>query len=163
MVGGATFSNVTFDNVTFDDVIIRDGSQFVDNCAFHRCTFNNSKLVRLTWNELTLDSLRILSSSICDLRGQDVHLTSPMIVYNTSINRNYFNMTSITNSSEIFIEDGANTTCNVDQLNSVIECRKPDSFGLYRDSFFVSASALPGNIASAIAVYFLRRNYWLGE
>ena len=165
-IGRATFSNVTFSNVTFDDVIIRNHSQFIDSCKFHNCTFNNSKLARLTWNEVSINSVHILSSDVCDLRGMDVTLTPYLTVYNTSINGNHINNTHIVNSSDILVEgvDGTNSTCKSGDLTkSTLECRKHDSFALYRDSFFVSASALPGNIASAIAVYFLRRNYWLGK
>ena len=163
MIGRATFSNITFSNVTFDDVIIRNQSQFIDSCEFHNCTFKNSKFVQLTWNEVNIESVHIQSSEICDLRGMDVILTPSLVVYNSSINGNYFNNTSIVKSSDVLMENGANSTCNIDHLSSILECRIPDSFALYRDSFFVSASALPGNIASAIAVYFFRRNYWLGK
>ena len=38
-----------------------------------------------------------------------------------------------------------------------------DEGRVYRASFFVPASALPGNVISAIAVYFMRRNWWMGE
>lgn len=166
MIGRATFSNVTFSNVTFDNVIIRNHSQFIDSCEFHNCTFNHSKFIKLAWNKVNVSYVQIRSSDVCDLHGVDVTLTPDLIVFNTSINGKYLRRTNIVDSSDILVENinGTNSTCtNSDLSKSMLECRKPDSFALYRDSFFVSASALPGNIASAIAVYFLRRNYWLGK
>ena len=165
MVGGATFSNVTFKNVTFDNVLI-NSSQFVHNCAFQKCSLNNSKFVQLSWNDVSLDTVFMSSSDVCDLQGVNVSLTNPLVVYNTSINgRLYSNQTSIVDSADLLIDNATNSTCGDSVLEDFdhIICRTPDSFKVYRDSFFVSASALPGNIASAIAVYFLRRNYWLGK
>lgn len=163
MVGGATFSNVSFVNVTFDDVVI-NGTQFVDNCEFHKCSLNNTKFVQLSWNDVSLESIYLSSSAICDLTGRNVTLLNSLSVYNTSINgRTFSNLTTIEDSSDLLLANGANSTCDGDVLDAEVNCRKPDSFKVYRDSFFVSASALPGNIASAIAVYFFRRNYWLGR
>ena len=162
-VEGAIFSNVTFSNVTFDNVVI-NSSLFVSKSSFHKCLFNSTKLSQLTWSEVALESTSLSSSVICDLQGADVNLDSPLVVQNTTINGKLFpNETEISNSSILLVDDGANSTCDGELVGMEIECRKPDTFKVYRDSFFVSASALPGNIASAIAVYFLRRNYWLGK
>ena len=167
MVGKATFSNVTFNNVTFNNVII-NSSQFIDNCVFRNSVVKNSKFVNLNWDGVSLESLNISSSFICDLRGNNETMSLPMLLYlyNTSLNggRPLNQTTNITSPSELLINPGVNsTTCDKNLLESKIDCEIPDSFTVYRDSFFISASALPGNIASAIAVYFLRRNYWLGK
>lgn len=162
MVGQVTFSNITFDNVTFDNVII-NSSQFIDNCVFHNSVVKNSKFVQLNWYSVSLESLNINSSVICDLQGRNMTMSHPMVLFNTTLNGVKHNETTITNPSELLVAPESNGTCDKDMLVSKIDCEISDSFRVYRDSFFVSASALPGNIASAIAVYFLRRNYWLGE
>ena len=164
MVSEATFSNITFENVTFNNVII-DSTQFIDNCVFRNSVVKNSKFVQLYWDGVSLESLNVSSSFVCDLHGNNLTMTHPMVLYNTSLNGGPLNTTSIARPSELLVDlSGSNrTTCDGKLLESKIDCEMEDSFALYRDSFFVSASALPGNIASAIAVYFLRRNYWLGE
>ena len=163
MVGQATFSNVTFENVTFDNVVI-NSSQFINNCMFRNSVVKNSKFVKLTWEGVSLESLNILSSTVCDLHGRNLTMPSPVILYNTTLNGNFTNLTNITDPSQLLADPHDNSSmCDKDLLESKIDCEISDSFTVYRDSFFISASALPGNIASAIAVYFLRRNYWLGE
>ena len=162
MIGQAIFSNVTFENVTFNNVVI-NSSRFIDNCVFRNSIVKNSKFVQLMWEGVSLEGLNISSSSICDLRGNNMTMGPPMILYNTTLNGDFKNLTSIANSSELVLAPESNSTCDQGLLESKIDCERSDSFTVYRDSFFVSASALPGNIASAIAVYFLTRKYWLGE
>ena len=164
MVGGVTFSNMTFTNVIFDNVVM-SSSLFMNNCTFRNSTLKDSKFVKLTWREVSLESLSMSSSVVCGLQGLNVSLDDSVAVYNTSINGVPFNETSNISSSHFLelLDTSTNSTCSSALLDSKIDCQKPDSFAVYRDSFFVSASALPGNIASAIAVYFLRRNYWLGK
>jgi hypothetical protein len=166
MVGQATFSNVTFENVTFDNIVI-NSSRFIDNCVFRNSVVKNSKFVQLSWEGISLEGLNVSSSFICDLRGSNMTMSTnhPMILYNTTLNGNFTNLTSvtITDPSELVLARDSNSTCDQELLESTIDCEMSDSFTVYRDSFFVSASALPGNIASAIAVYFLTRKYWLGE
>ena len=162
MVGQAIFSNVTFENVTFDNVVI-NSSRFVDNCVFRNSVVKNSKFVQLSWEGVSLEGLNISSSFICDLRGNNMTMGPPMVLYNTTLNGNLTNLTSITSPSELVLAPDGNSTCDKELLESTIDCERSDSFTVYRDSFFVSASALPGNIASAIAVYFLTRKYWLGK
>lgn len=164
MIGQATFSNVTFENVTFDNVIV-SSSRFIDNCVFRNTVVKNSKFVQLNWDGILLEYLNISSSFICDLHGNNktINMSHPIVLYNTTLNGNFTNLMTITEIDELLVTPNSNSTCDEDLLESEIDCEISDSFTVYRDSFFVSASALPGNIASAIAVYFLRRNYWLGE
>ena len=160
IVQQAIFRNVTFDNVTFNDVVIKN-SLFSDDCVFQTSVVKNSKFVQLNWDDISVDSLSVSSSSICDLQGSNI--STSMKVHDTSINGRWYDDADITDPSELVVEPDANSTCSKEELDSTINCEQLDSFAVYRDSFFISASALPGNVASAIAVYFFRRNYWLGN
>ena len=60
------------------------------------------------------------------------------------------------------LTEGVNSSCE-GVSGEEVECEEGEESGrLYRDLFLVAAAASPGNIASAIAVYFMRRNYWMG-
>ena len=57
--------------------------------------------------------------------------------------------------------EGNNTSC---AGREKVECEvEEEEDKVYRDLFLISFAATPGNIASAIAVYFMRRNYWMGQ
>ena len=157
MVSDAIFNNVTFRNVTFGNVII-NGSLFMNNCAFHNCTIENSQFMRITWTNVSELSLNVSSSVLCDLHG--LNESDTLIVKNSSLNGIIFNQTTIVNGS---IFNSNSTTCKNQVTDSSINCNQSDISTVYRDSFFISAATLPGYIVSAVAVYLLRRNYWLGE
>ena len=157
MISDAIFSNVTFRDVTFDDVVF-NGSVFVNNCAFINCTIKNSQLLRITLSNLLEVSLDVSSSVLCDLHGLNENDT--LTVKNTSLDGNVFGQTTIING---LIFNDNSSKCINQVTDSGISCSQSDISTVYRDSFFISASTLPGYIVSAIAVYLFRRNYWLGE
>ena len=158
MIGDVIFSNVTFRDVIFDNVII-NGSLFADNCAFHNCTIENSQFLRITWTNVFELSLNVSSSTLCNLHG--LNETDKLTVKNTTLNGITFNETTIVNGS-IFNDNNA-TMCKNQVTNFDINCDQSDISTVYRDSFIISAATLPGYVVSAIAVYLLRRNYWLGK
>ncbi len=142
---GVVFSNVTFTNVSFSAVVF-NGTEFSGGCQFRDSKFSTSYFNATYFEDVTFDSVSIESSLLCFMNGSGIRIG---------------NSTAL--SAEMFeqVENQDNVNCE-DEDYKDIECKAPKS-GIYRDSFFITASALPGNVASAIAVYFLRRNYWLGE
>ena len=145
-----TFSNVTFVNVSFINFAF-------DVVAFNHCHFTDSDFTHTCFNATNFDnvsfsSVGFYSSSLCNLTGSFVKIE------NNSLNSGDITYEVFNTLFESVLDlDG---DCDVDR------CYKEaceDNSRVYRDSFFVSASAFPGNIASAFAVYFLQRNYWLGK
>ena len=145
---GVIFSNVSFFNVSFSSVVF-NGTQFTDGCQFIESNISSSYFNATFFENITLDSVTIESSLLCSMNGSGLKVVS-----STRLNAS-------------MLEEGALKTGRVkcreeDSDFKEIKCKSSNS-QIYRDSFFVTASAFPGNVASAIAVYFLRRNYWLGK
>lgn len=137
------FSNVNFTNVSFSSVIF-NGTQFTDGCRFKEIHFSSSYFNGTgISDDVTFDMVTIESSWLCSTSGSD------KVVNSTTLTAAMFQL-----------GNQSNVSCAEDVEE--IRCKPPNS-RIYRDSFFITASAFPGNVASAIAVYFLRRNYWLGK
>ena len=172
-VGDVVLSNVTFKRVNFSDVSFTN-TNFVSGSSFIDCNFHHSQIVSSFLDNFTLDSLNLFDSRICGTTGTNLTVQNSLMISNTSIN-SYHNSSSTVvqeSNSSYFIDlldfkyvNASNDSCATGNVNEwPVQClRKEDDFRVYRDSFFVSASALPGNLVSAVAVYFFTRKYWLGN
>ena len=162
-INDVVFSNVAFNKVNFESVVF-NGTQFID-CEFHDTNFSQSAFNFTIFENVLFDSVSIQSSSLCSLNGSSVEIReSSMVFEDVDVNGEKIKY-GVYNSTEFdmsVLNQGSFSNCSENSLQNEIQCKPPD-YRVYRDSFFVSASAFPGNIASAIAVYFLRRNYWLGK
>lgn len=159
-VDDVLFNNVSFVNVNFKSVVF-NRTEFV-NCHFSESNFSEALFNATYFNGVVLDSVSIESSSLCSMNGTAVEVEDYVSLQDVDINGNMV-------ASDIF----NSTAFSMQVLHQVsgecpkksykqISCKPPDS-KVYRDSFIITASAFPGNIASAIAVYFFRRNYWMGK
>ena len=157
------FSNVSFQNINFDSVVF-NSTQFVD-CQFYESNFTDSLFNSTQFENVLFHSVNIHSSSLCSMNGSAVEVcNNSLILEEVDVNGDQVDYEMLNTSAfqERVLNRGNGQKCSENKLLRQIQCKPPDN-RVYRDSFFVSASALPGNIASAIAVYFLRRNYWLGK
>lgn len=143
------FFNVTFTNVTFSDL-------YLENCNFTTCVLENVtfesrcafKLVN--WNQTVFSGVNVSGLSVCN--GS----TSEVVEEENAESGDG----GIVRVELVTVLEGVNGSCE----DVEVKCEeKKRNKNIYRDLFFVSGAAFPGNIASAIAVYFLRRNYWLGS
>lgn len=161
MINGAIFQDITFRNVSFDSVVF-SGTEFV-GCQFLGCTFTRTLFNATSFSGgVVFDSVSLQYSSMCPLSNSEAEVKNFMTLYkvelsgkmveNETFNAALFDA-ALNMSSEI---------CDMEGRDEV-DCDPRVDYRVYRDSFFVSASAFPGNIASGFAVYFFRRNYWLGE
>lgn len=158
-VNDVIFSNVSFININFDSVMF-NRTQFI-NCQFHDSNFTRSFFNYATFDNVLFDSVNMASSSLCSVSGSAVEIQGSSTVWeNVDVNGNNSNPSEF----KKLLNQNAHQNCgdSVYNLLKKIQCNPPDS-RVYRDSFFISASAFPGNIASAFAVYFFRRNYWMGK
>ena len=140
------FHNVTFTNVTFSDSLLAD-------CTFTMCVLDsvkfelNSTFDHVDWNHTAFSGVNVSGLSVCNGSARNVD-------------------GSVVGSGEgesgelVRVLIGGNASC----ADVEVECEEREtSDTVYRDLFLVSGSAFPGNIVSAVAVYFLRRNYWMGK
>jgi len=152
VISNVTFERVLFNRVSFRNVTFND-TKFID------CTFKNSDLTEIHFNDLRFIYLQLTNSRLCGSDAVNI-VGDKLSVENCTINA--LNMTNITISE---FKDSLNSPSNISECRRdgwVFVCpKKEDDFRVYRDSFFISAAALPGNLASMIAVYFLVRKYWL--
>ena len=155
-IHNAFFHNVTFSDVIFDSVLFNN-TDFKD-CRVVRgklkdVYFNASKLSGLVF----LQSVEIEDDSLCVSRDSDGRI----VLANATADEEEKQLSQVESSKSKTSRLESDGGCELENPASV-QCSF-DDFRVYRDSFFVSASGLPGNLASAIAVYYLRRNHWLGK
>ena len=156
-INDVLFRNVTFLNVTFDSVLF-NGTEFM-NCTFENCTF-----VELFFHNTDFDGVRfqlvnILPSSLCLLSN---HSEGTVTLEDVTMNASVVEFQDVSISElRTSLQSQVESVCSED-LYSDLVCRS-DDLRVYRDSFIVSISGLPGYIVSAFAVYYLPRNYWLGK
>lgn len=158
-ISNATFTNTQFTGVNMSEAVFLN-STFV-NVSFHNVLVERSFVLHCSWSEVSASGTLLQASQLCGLELINSDL-SELSLANVTVNSVLVGLYQQTNTSllEELLDSPSNQSCDERDLPPVV-CREPDSFKVYRDSFFVSASALPGNIASAIAVYYLTRKYWL--
>lgn len=161
-INDVTFYNVSFNNVSFDSVIF-NGTEFID-CQFSESRFSRTLFNATDFNRVEFDSVSLQYSSICPLNYLDVEVRNFMSMYKVSVGGNMVENRTFNGTSPFDgrVLNASLEGCELEDKHEEIKCDPPKST-LYRDSFIISASGIPGNIASAFAVYFFPRNYWLGE
>ncbi len=152
LLNNITFINVTFNEVLFDSTTIRD-------CSFHNSTFTKLHFKAAFLDNLRLENVVIKPSSSCLFSNGS---TGAFTMTNVSIGNTRLQEHGIINASKLQNHLNNFTSRDCKGPNFIVQCNS-DDFRLYRDSFLVSVSAFPGNVASAIAVYVMRRNIWLGK
>ena len=141
----ADFHNVRFTNVTFTESLL-------ESCNFTNCTMESvvfgegTQMVRVGWYASDFVGVNVTGLSSCE--GE-------------VIGRGGGEVGSGEFGELVRVLEGGNAT-SCEGVGQV-ECEGEESGSVYRDLFFVAASASVGNIASAIGVYFMRRNYWMGQ
>ena len=119
------------------------------------CELNNvifgarSQFKRVDWNQSVFHCVNVSGLSVCG---------GEMVGWGSGEECNDHNVSD----EMVTMTEGGNVSC--DGVKDVkVECEAlNEDTSLYRDLFIVAAAAVPGNIASAIAVFFMRRNYWMG-
>ena len=162
-----SYRNVTFDRAEFTGWTFSDAS--LTSSVFKGCVFNRVSFQKVNFSavhfvngsstELLFDSVVLNTTDFCRFNAS--HPTSlNSLVIDTVVNgRGVGNQTALL---EALVEGlPPPTACSFPPAGSVYSPTS-DKYQVYRESFFVAGSALPGNVLSAVAVYFLRRNYWLG-
>lgn len=156
----ATFRNVTFLEANFSKVVFED-CEFV-NCTMEGVQFNWTYFVNSEWNSVAFDRVWMQFSDVCVPESQNITVLDEISLYNSTVNGISPDVSEVNQTLFLqLLSSDRNFTCVGAPKEE--ECEQTNENRVYRDNFFISASALPGNIASAIAVYFLRRNYWLGK
>ncbi len=160
-ISNANFTNVKFQGVNFTHTSFNNINFF--SSSFIDCSFVDSGFFNISFDNFEVKNFKLVNSKICgteviNFRSNDV------FIRNSTINIDFFNTTinGVNFGSNLLTLAPNRSVCNEDGLTSVCPVKK-DDFRVYRDSFFVSAAALPGNLASMVAVYFLIRKYWLGN
>ena len=149
----ATFENVAFREVNFSNVIFQ--STVFSGCSMEDVRFDSVQFIDTVWNSSSLSGIRINSSEFC---GYETHNFTSLEEI-TATTATLLNETTFPQ----LLDRAENASCSRETA-PVINCDKEDhDTRVYKDNFFISASALPGNIIAGIAVYFFRRNYWMSE
>lgn len=157
----AIFNNVDFINVSFVSVQF-NGAGF-SGCHFSESNFSNTYFNATNFDDVTFNSVSLQSCSLCSMTGSDVEVEGEGLIFqNVDIDGKKIKYDTFNTSRFNQLLNLNESDCAVDDRYEKMVCR-PSESRLYRDTFIITASAFPGNVASAFAVYFLRRNYWLGR
>ena len=173
------FQDVTLEGITLDEwwaydssitnVFVQDSSLkevwfhnvTMDTVHFQNVTFSDSHLTMLTLRDVIFSNVTFVNSSLCNISNDGVSFKSTIFTGS--------NINGITPTSDQEALLGIRTTngsCGGDlalPTNCIPGSDEVDLGKEYFYDFIIAASALPGNIASAIAVYLFRRSFWLGE
>lgn len=161
----ATFIDVSFLQVNFSQVELT-ASTFV-NCTFKDVHFKSVLLNKSSWENVTLDNVLIESTKICNshIVGTSIENNSTLIMRDVLMGENELLEEYVNDSTFAHLVLSAEASCPSSSKISKdtnVECESSDDYKIYRDNFIIAASATPGMIVSSIAVYFFRRNFWMG-
>ena len=144
VIANGHFTAMKFDSVLLHNVSIKNA--VIEDSVFLQGNWTNIRILNTTFTRVTL----------CDVYTYDVVISDSIV-------------------------DGEMVKDVLAQLTSGSECEEPDLlvnqtcvsddsltcgsnlFDDYQNSFFITASALPGNIVSAFALYYFWRSLWLGK
>ena len=163
-----SFKNVTFDHITFTDWTFADSlleRSIFDSCVFNDVTFQkvnttSALFVNGSGTAVLFDTTVLHSTGFCGLSVSNFTMVGSLVTDVTVNGRPVSNQTSLLKA----LREGfpPPSPCSAPSVGSPYTT-KVDKYQVYEESFYIAGSALPGNILSAFAVYFLRRNYWLGQ
>eukprot|EP00731_Ephydatia_muelleri_P012149 Em0006g1043a len=161
-----SFKNVTFDHITFTDWTFADSlleRSIFDSCVFNDVTFQrvnttSALFVNGSGTAVLFDTTVLHSTGFCGLNVSNFTMVGSLVTDVTVNGRPVSNQTSLLEA----LREGfpPPSPCSAPSVGSPYTT-KVDKYQVYEESFYIAGSALPGNILSAFAVYFLRRNYWL--
>lgn len=163
-----SFKNVTFNHITFTDWTFADSlleRSIFDSCVFNDVTFQrvnttSALFVNGSGTAVLFDTTVLHSTGFCGLNVSNFTMVGSLVTDVTVNGRPVSNQTSLLEA----LREGfpPPSPCSAPSVGSPYTT-KVDKYQVYEESFYIAGSALPGNILSAFAVYFLRRNYWLGQ
>lgn len=180
--------SATYDNVTFDfhatspwqqtDGAITDSNIVgaywwvwfynitLEGVAFNDAEINDSAFLNSTWSNLSLDNVTFTNTTFCNITTMDELPFSDVHFINSTLNGQSLNGLSASKISQLFTQNSRQDSCNVRSVDVSLpsSCSIPknvDYFTEYRNDLIISVAALPGNITSAILMYFFIRSFWL--
>lgn len=161
----ATFTDVFFLQVNFSRVELTS-STFV-NCTFKDVHFKSALFNNISWKNVTLDNMLIESTKICSchIAGASIEDGSSLIMRDVLMGEKELLEEYVNDSTFAQLAPSAEASCPSSSeigRNINVECESLEDYKIYRDNFIIAASATPGMIMSSIAVYFFRRNLWMG-
>ncbi len=178
------YSNVTFDsitlsswwsmNATLTDVTINGGRYddmwyndvVMDTVYYNGVSFYNGHFVNTTWRNIEFVNVTFNNTNFCDINTQNISFTATTFINSTLNNNISLDGVSTDNLTMLFNSDLLTSTCDqriAPPTNCITPQEEVDLKQEYFYDFLIASSAFPGNIVSAIAVYFFRRSYWLGK
>ena len=142
------FYNVTLEGVAFENVVITNGS-FVDS------TWSDISFTNATFNNTTFYNVTVVNiSSFSGARFIDPTVNGHSL-------KGLFSSNTI---SDYFAQNSEK--CNLHKMDislpsSCYVADDVDYFNEYLHDLIISTGALPGNIMSAVVMYFFIRSFWL--
>lgn len=162
-----SYTNVTFNHITFSDWVFVDA--LLNRSVFNRCVFNGVTFRRVnatsalfvngSGTAMFFDTAVLHSTGFCGLNVSNFTIVGGQVTNVTVNGRSVSNQTALLEA--LWEGKPPPSPCSAPSAGSPYTS-KVDKYQVYQESFYIAGSALPGNILSAVAVYFLRRNYWLG-
>ena len=140
------FYNVTLEGVAFENVVITNGS-FVDS----------------TWSDMSFTNATFNNTTFCNITVVNISSFSGTRFIDPTVNGRSLNGLFSSN----IISDYFAQKCNLHKMDISLpsSCYVADDdvdyFTEYLHDLIISAAALPGNITSAILMYFFIRSFWL--
>lgn len=144
-VKGGTYTTVTFTGVQ------------LQNVTFLNSNLQNAWFVSGSWADVQFINANLTGVELCNISlGGNVYIRNSTVndqaIFNETVERVFH--ISVSEEAES-CRDYENRTDNCSQLTSNL-------FDDYQNTFFITAAALPGNIAAAVALNFARRSFLLG-
>ena len=180
-----SYNNVTFNNITvsswwstnsnltnlmilggrYDDIWYND--VVMDTVYYDDITFDDVHVINSTWRNVALINVTFINTHLCNIDTQNISFTSTIFT-NSTFNNVSLDDLSSEDLSMLFNNDQSLVTSSCDErsappTNCIVPQTEVDLSKEYFYDFVIAGSAFPGNVISAIAVYFFRRSYWLGE
>ena len=148
---GGEYEEVWHEGVTWNNVTV-DGVEFKD-ATFLNCSFDS----------VVFDDVVFKNTTFCGVMSTNIEINSTNFT-NSTINGLTLDNISKYEISKLFTNTSLsyNESCVLGTPQDCFTDETKDYNREYFHIFLIAASALPGNIVSAIAVYLFIRSYWLG-
>ena len=148
---GGEYEEVWHEGVTWNNITV-DGVEFKD-ATFLNCSFNS----------VVFDDVVFENTAFCGVMSTNIEISSTNFT-NSTINGLMLDNISNYEIAKLFTNTSLsyNESCVLGTPQDCFTDETKDYNREYFHIFLIAASALPGNIVSAIAVYLFIRSYWLG-
>lgn len=156
-------------NTTIRDAVVKSGSYtgitftdvLLENVSIMEAKFQDAVFVGGAWMSVEFRNANLSGVVLCD-----VMLPPSALVINSTINGKLVAQAEGEAIEELFgRKESESGDCNGVHYKTNKTCTPlpKNLFENYQDTFFIAASAFPGNIVSAFALYFIFwRSLWLG-